>query len=135
MKKIESLFGFEEKAYDTGLTCYAYFWSSLVREKQDLLNGIYWTLGFPYFGFNWDALNDCLGNLDWIEKEKVVLVHEELPRLPDNDLRTYLEILESAIEAWRIDEPHVTAKHELEVVFLGEGAKEKIVSLLKGYEL
>ncbi len=37
-----------------------------------------------YFGFNWDALSDCLRDFDWIEKKEIVLVHKELPDLEDN---------------------------------------------------
>jgi RNAse (barnase) inhibitor barstar len=46
-----------------------------------------------YFGRNWDALDECLRDLGWIGARRVLLVHEDLPRLPARDGRIYLELL------------------------------------------
>lgn len=79
----------------------------------EFLRALYYLLWFPgYFGFNWDALYDCLRDLEWIPCHKVVLVHETLPNLPEEDLKIYLEILRDAILDWKGDE-----EHELEVFF------------------
>jgi hypothetical protein len=74
---------------------------------------VYYLLWFPgYFGFNWNALYDCLRDLDWISEHKVMIVHESLPCIPDSDLRIYLEVLKDCILDWVNDE-----KHQLEVYF------------------
>ncbi|MFR9164902.1 MAG: barstar family protein [Dysgonomonas sp.] len=32
---------------------------------------------FPnYFGFNWNALLDCLRDFDWIEEKYIILIHD-----------------------------------------------------------
>ena len=50
---------------------------------------------FPdYFGDNWDALNDCLRDFSWIPAKNIIIVHEDLPLLGDDqELLTYLEII------------------------------------------
>lgn len=81
--------------------------------SDELLKALYYQLWFPgYFGFNWDALYDCLRDLEWIKNYKVVLVHEVLPAIPERDLRIYLEVLRDSVLDWVGD-----ARHELEVVF------------------
>jgi len=56
---------------------------------------------FPYFGFNWDALLDCLRDLDWINQDEIILYHEKIPNLDEKDLGIYLEILCYAVSDWR----------------------------------
>ena len=53
-------------------------------------------LKFPgYFGRNWDAFDECLGDLSWLNGEDITIIHEDLPLLPSpNDARIYLEILD-----------------------------------------
>ncbi|MCU1719277.1 barstar family protein [Pseudomonas sp. 5P_3.1_Bac2] len=80
---------------------------------EELIRALYYLLWLPgYFGFNWDALYDCLRDLSWIPCHKIVLVHVNLPELPREDLQVYLEILRDAVLDWVGDE-----EHEIEVVF------------------
>jgi hypothetical protein len=60
---------------------------STLTSKSELLNAIATTLEFPYFGHNWDALLDCLRDLEWVSGTGYVLVvthalemWRELPR-------------------------------------------------------
>ncbi len=70
-------------------------------------------LHFPYFGRNWDALNDLLNDLWWIVQKKIILIHDDLPLKQDaKNFRIYLEILLEAINTWKGQE-----KHEFVVVF------------------
>nr|WP_271409607.1 barstar family protein [Pseudomonas sp. Q1-7] len=81
--------------------------------SDELLKSFYYLLWFPgYFGFNWDALYDCLRDLSWIPCYKVVLVHEALPSLPVEELKVYLEILRDSALDWGGSQ-----EHELEVFF------------------
>ena len=66
----------------------------------------------PYFGGNWDGLWDVIRDLSWIEAETIVLVHAELPRVPDSVLSLYLRILAEAVEDVRSN-----GHFELQVVF------------------
>ena len=81
--------------------------------SEELLRSLYYLLWLPgYFGFNWDALYDCLRDFGWIPCRKIVLVHDALPNLPEEDLKVYLEILRDSVLDWEGDQ-----EHELEVFF------------------
>lgn len=46
-----------------------------VDSKEALLKSVGDTLEFPdYFGLNWDALDECLHDLSWLDNGKVILV-------------------------------------------------------------
>jgi hypothetical protein len=113
-------------AYNTAEVFYARL-DPEIGKVDELLKAIYYLLWFPgYFGFNWDALYDCLCDLDWIPCRKVVLVHDGLPKISDHDLKTYLEILRDSVLDWGGDEDHL-----LEAVFQ-ESDRIRIESLLAG---
>lgn len=84
-----------------------------IQATEELIRTLYYLLWLPgYFGYNWDALYDCLRDLSWVPCHKIVLVHESLPELPRDDLKIYLEILRDSVLDWIGDDGH-----ELEVVF------------------
>jgi hypothetical protein len=96
-----------------------------IRAKHELFAAFSRSLWFPPDReLDWNALFEQLCDLDWMVDRKVVLVHDTLPRLPDEDLRVYLTVLRDAVLWWRFDEPH-----ELEVVF-PEAERERILRLL-----
>lgn len=70
-----------------------------IDEKRVLMKLIADGLRFPsYFGFNWDALEECLADLSWLNVGKVTLWHEGLPLANDPEqARRYLEILQTAV--------------------------------------
>ena len=61
-------------------------------------------LEFPeYFGHNWDALEECLADLEWLPAKGYVLVFTDSELiLPDDeeDFATFLEVLNDAGETW-----------------------------------
>jgi RNAse (barnase) inhibitor barstar len=61
-------------------------------------------LEFPdYFGHNWDALEECLADLEWLPAKGYVLLLTDADRvLPeaDDEWATLLEVLSDAGEAW-----------------------------------
>ena len=61
-------------------------------------------LDFPdYFGHNWDALEECLADLEWLPAKGYILLFTDAARvLPDDEAEyeTLLEILRDAGEAW-----------------------------------
>jgi RNAse (barnase) inhibitor barstar len=65
-----------------------------------------------YFGFNWNALLDCLWDLSWIEQYRVVILHRDLPNLAKEDLSHYLDVLRESTKSWKPGE-----QHELVVAF------------------
>ncbi|MEX2173722.1 MAG: barstar family protein [Pirellulaceae bacterium] len=70
-----------------------------IRSKQKLLAILADKLRFPaYFGWNWDALEECLGDLSWLPVgQSVAIVHEALPFGAGGENRQiYLAILAAA---------------------------------------
>jgi len=61
-------------------------------------------LEFPdYFGHNWDALEDCLTDLEWLPAKGYILLITDAAHVLSNDeeeYETFLEILRDAGEAW-----------------------------------
>ena len=61
-------------------------------------------LAFPdYFGHNWDALEECLADLEWLPaKGYILLITDTQAVLPEDEeeYETLLEILDDAGEAW-----------------------------------
>lgn len=85
-----------------------------IGTKKELLDALDVGLGFPdYFGGNWDALDECLRDLSWVEPAQVVLAHEDLPMRADPEwLKMYLSILHDAVVHW-----NAKPEHDLVVVF------------------
>lgn len=76
-----------------------------VRDKKSLLDLFAKTLKFPrHFGENWDALNDCLADLSWLDGKGWVLLLRNADAMSHTDnqvFQTLLEVLESAAGYWR----------------------------------
>jgi RNAse (barnase) inhibitor barstar len=74
------------------------------KTSAGLFNEFARALEFPdYFGHNWDALEECLADLEWLPaKGYVVLIADAQSVIPDDDeeYETLLEVLSDAGEAW-----------------------------------
>ncbi|MCB2231531.1 barstar family protein [bacterium] len=72
-----------------------------MHDRMEILDAVAAALNFPdYFGRNWSALLDCLCDFHWVEQQRIVLVHDELPRVKTEDMLTYLAIVKTSIAAW-----------------------------------
>jgi RNAse (barnase) inhibitor barstar len=73
-------------------------------EKIELLARIGASMRFPdWFGSNWDALYDCLGDLSWLDARGHLLVIEnagELRAAAQEDFVTLLDVLEESARSW-----------------------------------
>ena len=67
----------------------------------DALEALARGLAFPaWFGNNWDALEDCLGDLSWRVGEAHLLVLANAERLAKDDLGVLLDVLRVSAEFW-----------------------------------
>lgn len=79
-----------------------------IASTELLFEALYQGLELPgYFGFNWNALSDCLRDFHWLKQRRVILRHADLPRIPGTDLRIYLDVLEEAVTSWKAGEEHL----------------------------
>lgn len=75
-------------------------------DKDVLFERIALALEFPeWFGRNWDALSDCLADLEWLEPaDGYVLAFDnaqELHAAAFEDYATLVEVLDDVASAWR----------------------------------
>lgn len=68
--------------------------------KEQLLRNLAAALQFPnYFGFNWDALDDCLSDLSWLPSTNIQLLHEDVPLISQPvEAMKYLKTLEHVLK-------------------------------------
>jgi len=75
------------------------------RDKGDVLARIGAAFAFPrWFGGNWDALYDCLNDLEWLDARGHLLLLEHAGNLRDaapEDFVTLLDVLEESARAWQ----------------------------------
>jgi RNAse (barnase) inhibitor barstar len=79
-----------------------------LSDKDALFRWYADALEFPdYFGFNWDAFDECLRVLSWVKERRIVLFHRDVPMAAHpKDRRIYVEILADAVTDWKPGEDH-----------------------------
>lgn len=94
-----------------------------IKSKDHLMDIYSEKLKLPgYFGHNWDALDEVLHDLCWIDQRTIIINHEDIPSgLNNNDLKIYLDTLLYAVQVWK-DSPRAGFEppdimHEFIVVF------------------
>ena len=72
-----------------------------VLEKNELLARLARGLHFPtWFGGNWDALEDCLTDLSWLEGDGHVLLLEGASGVNRDDFGILADVLSSSARFW-----------------------------------
>jgi RNAse (barnase) inhibitor barstar len=99
-----------------------------IERKEQLLNHVATVLHFPnHFGSNWDALEECLTDLEWVDGDGYLIYFDHIDGLlsahPDQ-FATFVEIVRDAVESWKED-------GEAMVVLLSGAKAPKGVSRLK----
>ncbi len=68
-------------------------------DKATLLRDVARALQFPeWFGGNWDALQDCLGDLSWSHARGQVLIVEDAKA--GDELGIFMDVLRTSAEHW-----------------------------------
>lgn len=71
----------------------------MVEAKENLFDSLARALAFPdWFGRNWDALEDVLGDLSWRKSDGHVVIFRSYPA--DEDFGILLDVLRSTAEYW-----------------------------------
>ena len=80
-----------------------------LKNKEQLLKALKEGLCFPdCFGFNWDALQDCITDLSWLQgivKVNVVIKNSSKLLIDEDDssLQVFLDIMDYAVLFWNGD--------------------------------
>jgi RNAse (barnase) inhibitor barstar len=76
-----------------------------IERREQFLNHVATAMHFPdYFGNNWDALEDCLTDLSWLDAEGFVILYDHIDAFATHSpghFDTAREIFASAVDAWR----------------------------------
>ena len=105
---------------------YVHIDGSKIERKEQLLNALATALRLPKsFGHNWDALEECLNDLEG-DGEGYVIYYDHIDGLlgahPDQ-FETLVEILRDAVESWKEDD------EALVVIFSGTKAPKGVAKL------
>ncbi len=99
-----------------------------ITRKEQLLNHVATALHFPGdFGHNWDALEECLTDMEWVDAEGYLIYFDHIDAMARENpeqFATFLEIVRDAIASWKEDETAM-------VVLLSGEKAPKGVSKLK----
>jgi RNAse (barnase) inhibitor barstar len=101
-----------------------------IARKEQLLNHAATALHFPGdFGHNWDALEECLTDLEWVDADGYVIYYDHIDGLlaahPDQ-FETLVEILRDAVASWKEDDTAMV------VLLSGEKAPKGVGKLKEG---
>jgi hypothetical protein len=93
--------------------------------KETLLRDVAQALQFPkWFGGNWDALQDCLGDLSWSQARGHILVVEDAKA--GDELDIFIEVLRSSAQYW------VSRGRPFFAVFIDPAASLALPGLYRG---
>ena len=98
-----------------------------IARKEQLLNHLATAMHFPKeFGHNWDALEECLTDMDWVDADGYLIYYEHIEGLQatGDQFDTFVEILRDAVQSWKEDDTAM-------IVVLAGGKTPKGVKRLK----
>ena len=76
-----------------------------IEKKEQFLNHAAAAMQFPsHFGNNWDALYDCLTDLDWVDADGYVIYFDHTDAFADHhesQLETVIELFQDAVDFWK----------------------------------
>ncbi len=78
-----------------------------ISRKEQLLNHAATALRLPEdFGHNWDALEECLTDMEWVDADGYLIYYDHIDGFlnahPDQ-FETLVEILRDAVASWKAD--------------------------------
>ena len=76
----------------------------LIKNKQDILETFKQIFQFPdYFGYNWDALEECINDLNWLNSKAylLILINPDKMQLTEEDFQLLFSILLNSANNWK----------------------------------
>ena len=81
-----------------------YLNGSTINDKTSFLNACGEAMSFPaYYGHNWDALDECITDLEWCPAQGYVLLYDHVERFAGDEPEQWsiaLDILREATNYW-----------------------------------
>jgi len=110
-----------------------------VHNKQEILKVFSDAFNFPdYYGHNWDAFNDCINDLTWLDASLylLILIGIDKSEIDEESKNILLELLDIASRRWMKGENHNLRFQNIPIPFhilvvIDEGKTDKITNLLK----
>ena len=79
-----------------------------IERKEQLMNQLATSLRLPkHFGLNWDALEECLNDMDDVDGDGFVIYYDHIDPLLEghpSEFETLVEILRDSVKSWKDDE-------------------------------
>jgi RNAse (barnase) inhibitor barstar len=79
-----------------------------IARKEQLLNHAATAMHFPdHFGDNWDALEESLTDLEWVDADGYLIYYDHTDPFLDahpDQFETFVEIVRDAVESWKEDD-------------------------------
>jgi RNAse (barnase) inhibitor barstar len=110
-----------------------------IVDKKSLFEEFSVAFKFPdYFGHNWDAFDECINDLEWLNSNSYVIVitdFEEIT-LDQNDFTIFIDMLKKAVREWtsgrKINPQFATPPTPFHSIFVVREARvQDIIGLLK----
>lgn len=76
-----------------------------IDSKENLLKNFWHIFLCPHGGISWDSLDEILSDFSWLEATRILIVHQDIPKLPKEELKKYLNVLKD--RCYLIDDKHV----------------------------
>jgi hypothetical protein len=89
-----------------------------VFDKQSFLSKIANVMKFPdYFGYNWDAFDECITDLEWCPAERYVLIYDQpevFSKSAPKEWETAYSLLQAAVTYWQ------STNKPMYILFIGD---------------
>ncbi|MBD1825642.1 barstar family protein [Cyanobacteria bacterium FACHB-DQ100] len=76
-----------------------------IASKEEFLREVAEAMDFPtYFGYNWDAFDECIRDLNWLPAQKYIVIYDRpdiFARAQPEQWQIAQEILQSAAHHWQ----------------------------------
>lgn len=85
----------------------------LVDNFQNFVTQCYERLKFPdYYGFNSDALLDCLLDFSWLKESTIIIIFDSASEIEPDKLKCYVQLVKEVEKKWSLHNQKYSASSE-----------------------